>query len=187
MSNTKDVRFQNSERRIRDALASLLNTKRLADISVSELVGMAKVSRATFYAHYNNVGDVFDELVQEVMVDVRSFSERFSCDGSRCKGADKPLYCERVRSEKRYGGVVREARFFPEMMSLAWEDRDSISDAAIKGVDQTIMRAIRLFQMSGCHAVATSEFAKSDEWDQIRHAIDTFINGGMQAISKMGK
>ena len=187
MANVADARFQNSERRIRDALALLLNTKRLADISVSELASKAEVSRATFYVHYDNVGDVFDELVQEVMVDVRSFSERFSCEGPPCRGADKPLYCERVRAEERYAGVIREARFFPEMMSLAWADRDCISDAVAKGVDQTIMRAIRLFQMSGCHAVATSDFAKGDDWDRIRRAIDAFIDGGMQAMNNREK
>ncbi len=185
MANIADARFQMSEQRIKDALASLLNMKQLTDISVSELAGIAHISRATFYAHYNNVGDVFDELVQEVMADVRSFSERFSCDGSSCTGEKKSLYCERVRDEKRYAGVIREARFFPEIMSLAWEDRDSISDAAVKGVDRTIMRAIRLFQMSGCHAIATSEFARGDDWDRIRRAIDAFIDGGMKAIGGM--
>lgn len=73
MANTEDTRFRNCGRRIRDALADLLQTKSLTDISVSELSRKAKVSRATFYVHYDNVGDVFDELVGEVMDNVLSF------------------------------------------------------------------------------------------------------------------
>lgn len=119
MANTEDARFRNCERRIRDALADLLQTKSLTDISVSELSRKAKVSRATFYVHYDNVGDVFDELVGEVMDNVLSFGERFSCENPGCAMHEKPRYCERVRSEEKLAGVVREARFFPSVMALA--------------------------------------------------------------------
>lgn len=184
MTNTEDTRFRNCGRRIRDALADLLQTKSLTDISVSELSRKAKVSRATFYVHYDNVGDVFDELVGEVMDDVLSFGERFSCDGSGCAMHKKPRYCERVRSEKKLAGVVREARFFPSVMALAWEDPDAKTDAATRGIDPVVMRAVRLFQMSGCHAVASSEFAQRDDWPCIRRAIDVFIEGGLRALEK---
>lgn len=182
MANTEDTRFRNCGRRIRDALADLLQTKSLTDISVSELSRKAKVSRATFYVHYDNVGDVFDELVGEVMDDVLSFGERFSCDGSGCAMHEKPRYCERVRSEKKLAGVVREARFFPSVMALAWEDPDAKTDAVARGIDPVAMRAVRLFQMSGCHAIASSEFAQRDDWPHIRHVIDTFIEGGLRAL-----
>lgn len=182
MANTEDTRFRNCGRRIRDALADLLQTKSLTDISVSELSRKAKVSRATFYVHYDNVGDVFDELVGEVMDDVLSFGERFSCDGSGCAMHEKPRYCERVRSEKKLAGVVREARFFPSVMALAWEDPDAKTDAVARGIDPVAMRAVRLFQMSGCHAIASSEFAQRDDWPHIRHVIDTFIERGLRAL-----
>ena len=77
MPITEDARFQNSAKRIRDALADLLRTKSLMEVTVSELARSASVSRATFYAHYGNLNDVYEELVAEVMSDVRTFSERF--------------------------------------------------------------------------------------------------------------
>lgn len=184
MANTEDARFRNCERRIRDALADLLQAKSLTDISVSELSRKAKVSRATFYVHYDNVGDVFDELVGEVMDNVLSFGERFSCESPGCTTHEKPRYCERVRSEKEFAGVVREARFFPSVTALAWEDPNAKTDAATRGIDPVVMRAVRLFQMSGCHAIASSEFTQRDDWPRIRRAIDVFIEGGLRALEK---
>lgn len=135
--------IQKLRRRIRDALADLLQTKSLTDISVSELSRKAKISRATFYVHYDNVGDVFDELVGEVMDNVLSFGERFSCENPGCAMHEKPRYCERVRSEKKLAGVVREARFFPSVMALAWEDPDAKTDAATRGIDPVVMRVVQ--------------------------------------------
>ena len=47
------------------------------------------------------------------------------------------------------------------------------------------MRALRLFQMSGCHAVATSELAERSDWERIRRIIDAFIEGGLRAVEGM--
>lgn len=183
MANMADARFQSCERRIRDALAELLRTKSLTDISVSELAREAHVSRATFYMHHDNVGDAYEELVREAMADVRTFDEQFSCGEAGCRGEGKLRYCERVRTEERFKGVVREARFFPSMMDLTWEDSES--NATAKGIDQAAMRALRLFQMSGCHAVATSELAERSDWERIRRIIDAFIEGGLRAVEGM--
>lgn len=185
MANMADARSQSSTHRIQEALAKLLRTTALARISVSDLAREAHVSRSTFYAHYDNVGDVYEELVEQVMADVRTFGEQFPCDSAPCKDREKPLYCERVRSEGRFSGVVKEARFFPAMMELAWGDPDIGTDAATRGVPQATMRALRLFQMSGCHAVATSAFANREDWEDIRDAMDAFIEGGMRAVQEM--
>ena len=61
--DVEDARYRKSEERIQNALAELLSAKSLVDVSVSELSRKANVSRATFYSHYNNVSDAFDQLV----------------------------------------------------------------------------------------------------------------------------
>lgn len=177
-----DARFEKTEQRIQSALAELLMHKSLTDVGVSELAREAQVSRATFYAHYDNVGDVFAQLVQEVMGDVLTFDERFSCDGGACQRQSKPPYCERVRQHGRLSGAIGDPQFFSAMMALAWEDSDAAADAQAAGISKNAMRAVRLFQMSGCHTVATSEFAKQADWEQTRAVIDAFIEGGMKAI-----
>lgn len=56
MSNKVDNRRKKtSQEQMFRALFKLIQTKRLADISVSELCEVAEVNRTTFYNHYDNV------------------------------------------------------------------------------------------------------------------------------------
>lgn len=184
MAKANDARFRKCEKRIQSALAELLSTKALADVSVSELARQANVSRATFYAHYDHVGDVFDQLVAKALTDVRTFEERFQCDGRTCEGPSRVPYCERIRSrgEEPWGDIARDARFFPSMMSLLSDTEPPAFDAASLNVSRGVAEALRLFQMSGCHAVATSEIAQEDYWPIVREVLDTFIEGGLEAV-----
>ncbi len=184
MPNTTDKRFKKCEERIQTALVKLLASKPLTEIGVSELSREAHVSRATFYAHYENVGDVYDQLVQKAMTDVQPLSERFACDRFSCDSSGKPTYCERIRSGGDLSGVIKDPRFFPAMMEIG-RDTDLLSDyAARTGISKDLAEVVMLFQMSGCHAVATSKFAQRSDWPQIRELIDQFIEGGMSALGK---
>ena len=182
MANILDARYAKCEQRIQDALLELLSAKPLTQISVSELAREAHVSRATFYAHYENVGDVFDQLVQQVMSNVQTFDERFSCDGGSCKNRSQSTYCEQIRSNDQWANVTQDPRFFSSMMGLPDESEPPCHDSANLGISKNALEALRLFQMSGCHAIATSKFAKQDDWPQIRDMIDAFIDGGLDAI-----
>lgn len=185
MANEQDARFKKCEQRIQDALADLLARKPLTEIGVSELAREASVSRATFYAHYDNVGDVFGRLVQEALANVLTFGERFSCDGAGCKGAGKLPYCERVRAQGRLAGVIGDPQFFSTMMGLSQDDPEAGADAADLHLSRHAMRVVRLFQMSGCHAVATSGLAGRDDWERTRAIVDRFIEAGMEAVRGM--
>lgn len=184
MTDVEDVRYRRAEERIQNALGELLATKPLADVSVSELACNANVSRATFYSHYGNVSDVFDQLVTKTLEDVRAFEERFHCRTGSCKEPEGTPYCERIRSREEgpWGDIARDARFFPSMMSFLSEVEPPTFDAAYLNVSKGIAEALRLFQMSGCHAVATSSIAEHDYWPLVREVLDVFIEGGLEAV-----
>lgn len=184
MANASDARFRKSEQRLQEALARMLVRKPLAEIGVSELAREADVSRATFYMHYDNVGDVFEQLVADMMANVRSFGERF-CVGGACGGSARPRYCERLRMQDELSGVTRDPGFSRAVLARLRDDPDMAADAADVGVSARALYAVRLFQMSGCHAVATSELAERGDWEQTRAVIDAFIEGGMNAIRGM--
>lgn len=184
MANGDDARYRKTEERIQNALAELLRSRALADVSVSELAREANVSRATFYAHYDNVSDVFDQLVIKTLSGVRSFEDRFQCDGEACRESGSVPYCERIRArgEEPWGDIARDARFFPSMMDLLSATEPPAFDAASLNVSKGVAEALRLFQMSGCHAVATSEIAERDYWPIVREVLDVFIEGGLEAV-----
>lgn len=184
MSNVDDARYRKSEERIQNALGELLSTKTLADVSVSELTRKANVSRATFYSHYDNVGNVFDQLVTKTLSDVRPFEDRFQCNAEPCRESESIPYCERIRSrdDKPWGDVARDAQFFPSMMLALSNTEPPSFDAVSLNVSKGVAEALRLFQMSGCHAVATSHMAEKDYWPIVREVLDIFIEGGLEAV-----
>ncbi len=183
MGSAIDARFVRSEERIQDALAALLKKKGLAQIGVSELAREANVSRATFYAHYDNVHEAYEQLVGRAMERVQSFDEHFAC--SQCSGKAQNLpYCERIRTEGELEGVLKDPSFFSVMMEQMTESGSSSLENRLRerGVARDVAGALMLFQMSGCHAVALSPFAERTDWHRIRTAIDRFIEGGLAAV-----
>lgn len=60
-----DRRARRTRNLLAQALMSLLREKPIKDITVRELTERADVNRATFYAHYHDVYDMFDQLAGE--------------------------------------------------------------------------------------------------------------------------
>ncbi len=58
--NVKDI--------ISEALIVLLKRKLYIDITVSELVNAAQVSRASFYRNYNSIDDVITHIVDDIYI-----------------------------------------------------------------------------------------------------------------------
>ncbi len=184
MSGIDDARFMRSEERMQHALLTLLQHKPLANIGVTELAREAQVSRATFYAHYENVNDVYEQLVQRFMSNIQEFDEHFDCAGGAKNCSSQP-YCERIREADEYVGVARDPRFFTAMMAFIEESENfSLKERLIEaGIPKDIARALTLFQMSGCHALATSDRTSNADWSQVRQAVDRFIEGGVAALA----
>lgn len=61
-----------SKRLINDALADLLQEKPLDKITVTDVVKRADINRGTFYAHYRDIPDVVDHLIQQTFDAIRS-------------------------------------------------------------------------------------------------------------------
>ena len=55
-----------SKKFIKNAFSELLQKKELEKITVTEIVKLSGLNRGTFYAHYNNITDVLEEIEKEV-------------------------------------------------------------------------------------------------------------------------
>lgn len=60
-----------SRKLINTALADLLQEKPLDKITVTDIVNRAEINRGTFYAHYANIPDVVNHLVQQTFSSIR--------------------------------------------------------------------------------------------------------------------
>jgi len=72
-----------SRKLINDALADLLQEKPLDKITVTDVVTRADINRGTFYAHYRDIPDVVDHLIQQTFSAIRE-----AVDGQELSSAD---------------------------------------------------------------------------------------------------
>lgn len=62
-----DRRVRKTKLQLRQALTKLLNEKELRDISILELTELADVNRGTFYLHYRDIFDLYEQTENEIL------------------------------------------------------------------------------------------------------------------------
>lgn len=67
---TTDLRVVKTKEALRIALMILLKEKSLNSISITELCRIAKINRGTFYAHYGQVENLFEDYFKTIMQDL---------------------------------------------------------------------------------------------------------------------
>ncbi|MFX3673475.1 MAG: TetR/AcrR family transcriptional regulator [Paenisporosarcina sp.] len=65
-----DLRVIKTKQSLQEALLVLLQTKTLKSISITEICRMANINRGTFYLHYGQIEDLFEEYFKEIMKDL---------------------------------------------------------------------------------------------------------------------
>lgn len=78
-----DARIINSKKFLKEALLSLLSEMKLSEIKVVTLCTRAEINRATFYSHYKNVYQLFDEILDSFMDQMCSFVVKINENISR--------------------------------------------------------------------------------------------------------
>lgn len=57
--NKHEKKYNNTEIKLYNAIIDLLNKKSFGEITVSEICKTSNINRTTFYAHFNNVAELF--------------------------------------------------------------------------------------------------------------------------------
>ena len=65
--NKNDRRVRKTKKALQTALADLMLNKELRNITVQELADKADIHRATFYTHYHDVYDLYEQLEHDVI------------------------------------------------------------------------------------------------------------------------
>lgn len=78
MAKKKEYRSSlRSKRLIREALMTLLQEKDYEKITVTDIVKLADINRATFYAHYQDVMALMEEINNEMLSEIYKLLEEF--------------------------------------------------------------------------------------------------------------
>lgn len=169
---------------LKSAFLRILEKKPLSDMTIAEVVREAQVSRSTFYLHYQNLGDLYDEMVREVACQVLPLLTGCGCNCEPENGR-KP-FCHVVRETNRYTPLFRESRFLETILQSegAAEQSTLIAKLMNRGLDAQQARAVFAFQMSGCFAVSSMLGAGDSDWGEIRMTLDRYIQGGLDALEE---
>ena len=73
-----DKRIIKTKGLLKNSLLQLLQEERFEDISISSIVERARISRVTFYNHYDNKENLLNEIIGDVITDfVNAFQEPY--------------------------------------------------------------------------------------------------------------
>ena len=146
-----------SDTAIKEALLRVMRSRTLDSVSVAELARQAQVSRTTFYAHFNNVYEVFQALIGDYMADVQSLDGRLS---------DMRPHAPRT---------------YPESNGVADGPGEARPSCRTGYIAIPYCQKIR---SAGKYALATSGLASEGDWPELQETIDAFIDGGITALGK---
>ena len=71
MENKNEIRNLTTRKIISETLLKLLSKKELIDISITEFCKLANINRGTFYNHYRNLAEVYDELCDDFIEQIK--------------------------------------------------------------------------------------------------------------------
>ncbi|WP_283678343.1 TetR/AcrR family transcriptional regulator [Lentilactobacillus sp. Marseille-Q4993] len=78
MVGTKDNRrTQITKRLLKDALLSILQTKPLDKVTITEITNRADVNRGTFYLHYNTPQELFNAIEDDLISEIKPMIDEF--------------------------------------------------------------------------------------------------------------
>lgn len=72
-----DKRSLKTKRAIKDAFIRLMSEKDISHITIKELALTADINRKTFYAHYNDIYDILDDIEDDLTKRVMGIFSRF--------------------------------------------------------------------------------------------------------------
>lgn len=78
MDKKIDKRILKTKNQLKFALVNILKDKNLEDISITELSLLAEVNRKTFYLHYKDVFEIFNEMRTDILNKLKNIINNFN-------------------------------------------------------------------------------------------------------------
>ena len=76
MPNPEDRRVKLTKKILKESLIELMHTKAINDISIKKICETADINRSTFYHHYQSPQELYDDLINDIAVEINSILEK---------------------------------------------------------------------------------------------------------------
>lgn len=121
-SSNTDRRTRKTKAVIRQTLTRMLMEKDLKDITVSELTERADINRGTFYLHYKDIYDLFEQTEREIW---ENFSAIIAKHNTQARVDFMPILLELLKYVAANSDIfiafmrTRETRFFDQFIEMS--------------------------------------------------------------------
>ena len=78
LKNPQDRRAKRTAVQIKETMFSLMKTRAIHEIKVSEICKLCQINRATFYDHYRDVFDLVQDMEQDILLALQALMDTVS-------------------------------------------------------------------------------------------------------------
>ena len=186
-----DLRKIKSVGKIKDAFIAVHARDGYNGVTVSSVCKEAGISRGTFYAHYGNVMDVLNDVLDDALDGTgRFWAEYLNIDRDNLRDECAVPFCVFVRENKTYQKIFTDDAFSSIIVEkLVNRSFDLYYDHISKHSDLTReqLRALLGFQTSGCLSITKMSIRENvKEWTCVRECIDNFVKSGIESVVLSG-
>lgn len=153
--NKNDRRSLKTKKALKQALASLLAEKELRHITVQELSDLADVHRVTFYKHYYDIYELYDQLEKDALTDLGMLVLKFQENPTKSFGkefidyiAQNPVLFKMIFAPNNTGALRQKLSTMVAGVFLLIQSEKSTVD-----LQDDRLQYFSAFWASGCLAV----------------------------------
>ena len=182
-----DRRKVYTQKSIKDAFLRVKRSKEYNAITVADICREAEISRGTFYAHFNNIAEVLDALLDEALVNMNYLREYISAPDSSARSQCTYPFCRFVRESGDLQCVLFDDTLghkIIQKLTAIYKD-DFVQEIRRKAdtLSDKEAEALFYFQINGCFAVSKRySNLESGDWCPVQNIIDQFIKGGINSL-----
>ena len=174
-----DLRVKKTKRAIRSAFYELIKEKPLEKITVTEIAARAEINKTTFYAHYETVYDLVDQLEQEAVSEVISQLNTAQALLSAPRAFVKEMYALLSTSQ-----LCTAPFSAPAMAQFTAHLRNAILEKVKQdGIDSTQYENIGAVLVFIFNGIAGLQTAAPELADAQLDTIATFVEGGVKVLT----
>ena len=180
-----DRRIRYTKKAIQGAFLRVKKIKEYNAITVADICREAGISRGTFYAHFGNIAEVLDTLLDDALSGMDYLQEYLSAPQPDAKCAHP--FCRFVRENTEMRCILFDDALGHIVVKKLAELYKETSIQAIRsrGTSLTVQEAevIFYFQINGCFAVSKQyRNLENEEWCPVQNVIDQFIKAGISCF-----
>jgi len=171
---------------IKSTFLEMIQSTPFSSLNISSICERAKVSRSTFYNHFDCLLDIVDTLIVDLLRKCDHMPSQACYANWNVPSSGKP-FCEIVRENKSFQALLFDPQLTDHCIDVInMNVIDSIPSKVKPEKDPFYDDLLASLQWSlhGCFGMIKSNLDKSDEeWDKIKTAIDRYNNGGLKMIT----